>query len=53
MSKYGELTEGLKFEARYDSVWFLARRLITAMIIVHFRGYSYFQIIFLTYLQTA
>ena len=52
-SKYGELTEGLKFENRYDSVWFLTRRLITAMIIVHFRGFGYFQIIFLTYLQTA
>jgi hypothetical protein len=53
VSKYGELAAGLKFEFRYDSVWFLTRRLISAMIIVHFRGLCYFQIMFLAYLQTA
>jgi len=39
-----------KKEYYYNGLVFLARRLITAVILVTLRGYSYFQMIFLAYL---
>ena len=42
-----------KKEHYYNGLVFFARRLITAVILVTLRGYSYFQMIFLAYLQTA
>lgn len=47
------MVKDTKHEYYYNGLVFFGRRFITAVILVMLRGYSYFQIIFLAYLQTA
>ena len=48
-TKFGELTDNLKSDRQYDTVFFLLRRILVAVIVVNLRGYGYFQIMFLAY----